>query len=122
MRGLGLAGDVAPLAGFQVDIRPLGLPQFARAHEKHGSQLEGPAGHRRALVGPQRAQQLADLRRLGQACEVLGLPLLQCTQQDFAESYPSPSRTGKLVLHETSRGGQSPPRPFTPASSEQPEE
>ena len=46
MRRLSLAGYVAPLAGIQVDICPLGLSQFARPHEKHRSEPEGCAGHR----------------------------------------------------------------------------
>ncbi len=70
-----------PHGGFEVKLRPLREPQFARTREQIGHELQRGLGRRLAVVVPHGAKQRADRLRIGHGRARLDLRGGQCAAQ-----------------------------------------
>jgi hypothetical protein len=75
-----LGGD-APFRLFEIDLRPLRLPQFARPSKDEGCQPEGAFGREEAFVRINRPEQCANALRLDDGGEMLLLRRRKGTAQ-----------------------------------------
>src|ERR1019366_8394681 len=89
------------LLGVEIKLAPLRGAQFPRAHEKQRGEFERIFGARLALIAGDRAQQLADPLRLGDAWKMFRDYWRQCARKIRRDATLEPTGSDRELLDST---------------------